>query len=193
MKKKELEEKVENELNQNYLNDPKSEIHAVKFLGDISIHPGKPTWNHFVKNPQVTSPFGWRTLPTGKNFHDGTDYTGLNKIAVAPCRCVIAKILNPNPKHPYRFKYENGKWIEIAPTSWTPYVILQSVYDPKLRFAYRHGITKLSVGDEVDSGKKIIDVGGYGYSFGSHLHVDVYISEKKVDPDEFIIKKLKRS
>ena len=176
---------------QNYFNDPKSEKHAVKFLGEISFHPGKPEWHHFVKNKQVTSPFGWRTLPTGRNYHDGTDYTGHNKIAFAPCRCVVAKILNPHPTQPYRFKYINGKWQEVAPHTWTPYMILQSSHDPSIRFAFRHGKTNLSVGDEVNGGQYCYDVDGFGYSFGSHLHVDVYISDEKVNPDLFINSKLR--
>jgi len=44
----------------------------------------------------------------------------------------------------------------------------------------------VSVGDEVDKGQKIAELGNTGYSTGPHLHYEVIVNDSQVDPLDYI-------
>lgn len=179
-------------MSQNWYNNPIAEAKAQK-LGktlriDEDVHP---VWKFPVKNRQVTSPFGHRTLPNGlSHFHNGTDYTGINQeFAYAIGRCFVTKILKPDYEYPCRFKWENGRFVDAnvpAGRAWTPYVELTSSYTRDLKFVYRHGDTNLIIGDELNAGDVVITVGDYGYSMGKHLHLEIVYLNTYLDPDKWL-------
>jgi len=58
-----------------------------------------------------------------------------------------------------------------------------------LRTLYGHiknGGIKVKVGDVVEAGEKIAEVGSTGNSTGPHLHFGVYVNGKDVDPDPYL-------
>lgn len=169
-------------------------------LKDQEIKEEQPKWSHFVKNTKVTSPFGNRKIfsTDGKmknQFHNGTDYTGHNDYAMAPCDCIVEACLPPDYAFPYKYKY-NSKTAQFEYTNpptgraWTPYATLRAVHDSNLKFNFRHGICDVPVGKEVKAGQVFYKIDSFGFSQGIHLHVEVIQNGKEVDPNAFIIGKL---
>ncbi|MEL7340558.1 MAG: M23 family metallopeptidase, partial [Bacteroidota bacterium] len=44
----------------------------------------------------------------------------------------------------------------------------------------------VKVGDKIEKGDKIGEVGSTGYSFGPHLHYEVRKNGKAVDPEDYL-------
>ena len=154
-------------------------------------------WSHYVIETKVTSPFGKRKHPYDPKktqFHNGTDYTGRgNKYAKAPCDCIIEKVVAPDPKYPYKYVYDGGKFVYTSPPkgrAWTPYMVLRALHNPNLKFIYRHGENLSPVGTTVWCGQDIYLLDNYGFSKGIHLHVEVLLNDKEIDPDAFIKEKI---
>ena len=58
----------------------------------------------------------------------------------------------------------------------------------------KYGSIKVKKGDKVFLGQKLAIMGNTGYSFGNHIHYEVIVNNKKVDPlkytyynDDFIV------
>jgi hypothetical protein len=151
---------------------------------------------------KVTSPYGIRNLPgVGKQFHNGTDYTGRNKQALACTDMVVKKIRDIDYKYPVLFKWTKEKgWHKDKNIprgrAWTPYIILEDVNDPTLRYAYKHVKSLVQVGQIVNKGDIIAEIGNYGYSQGAHLHFEVLKKENgkwhNVDSHKFILERIKK-
>ena len=50
----------------------------------------------------------------------------------------------------------------------------------------------IAIGQRLNAGDKVADVGNYGYSMGAHLHFEVRINGKTVNPVKWLAKKLKK-
>lgn len=173
-----------------------------KELEDKIIKPELPLWAWSVKIQHVTSSYGWRILRGQRNWHNGTDYTGRNETAYAPCDVIVSKVLLPDKEYPVVFEY-NPKiykfdYIKGIPKgrAWTPYVIATCAFNPNIRFVYKHVDSLVEVGDYVDIGYPVAKIGNLGYSMGPHLHFEVHIRANEnakwysTDPHKFIPKKI---
>lgn len=144
-----------------------------------------------VQNHKITSPYGLRTLPDRtEKFHYGVDFTGKNKECYTVCDLEIDKITQPDFEYPCKFKYVNDKFVldESVPIyrAWTPFIICHAVHDSNLVFIYKHIKSFVTAGQIVSEGIKIGELGNYGFSMGSHLHFEVIINNKNVNPEQWL-------
>ncbi len=144
-----------------------------------------------VENKKITSPYGMRKLEGRKPvFHYGIDFTGKNRLAVAPCDIIIDKVLNVDKEYPCKFKISGGHFVpdNSVPVgrAWTPFVIAHSAADSNITFVFKHVAPVVKEGDEVKEGEKVGEIGNYGFSMGSHLHFEVMIKGKNVNPEEWL-------
>lgn len=68
-------------------------------------------------------------------------------------------------------------------------------HSPEITTLYGHireGGIKVSVGQKVDKGQKIAEVGSTGRSTGNHLHFTVYKNEVAVDPMPYLASAFRR-
>lgn len=145
-----------------------------------------------VEHKKVTSPYGMRTLQGRESkFHYGTDFTGKNKYALAPCDMDIVKVVLPDGKYPYRFKYnrKSGRYElreDVPPgRAWSPYIRAECLADRNISFIFKH-VRAIVGGGIVKEGERIAEVGNWGFSMGPHLHFEVLINGENVDPIEFL-------
>ncbi|HZG77030.1 MAG TPA: peptidoglycan DD-metalloendopeptidase family protein [Paenibacillus sp.] len=150
---------------QKQLQDAKknSQKKVVKYTG------GQLTWP-VPDSQRVTSPFAVRTHPiTGKKHtHTGMDIGapgGTAIVAAASGEVVLAQ---------WYGGYGNCIIIEHKDGFRTLYGHI------------RNGGIKVKVGDTVDAGQKIAEVGSTGSSTGNHLHFGVYVNNVAVDPDPYL-------
>ena len=113
----------------------------------------------------ISSPFGKRISPiTGKlRPHDGIDFraaTGTPILAVADGRVIKAGYHNDGLGFSVEIKHLDGKV--------TVYGHASKVH--------------VSRGQKVTAGQTIAEVGSTGNSTGPHLHLELYVDEKAVDP-----------
>ncbi len=115
------------------------------------------------------SGFGWRFDPfTGRSaFHEGIDFpapTGTPIIAAAGGVVIAAE-----------YHHEFGNMLEID-------------HGNDIVTRYAHASKLLSkVGDIVQRGQHVADVGSTGRSTGSHLHFEVMVKGTHQDPHKFLI------
>jgi murein DD-endopeptidase MepM/ murein hydrolase activator NlpD len=136
---------------------------VVKYTG------GQLTWP-VPDSQRVTSPFAVRYHPiTGKKHtHTGMDIGapgGTSIVAAASGEVVLAQ---------WYGGYGNCIIIEHKDGFRTLYGHI------------RNGGIKVKVGDTVDAGQKIAEVGSTGSSTGNHLHFGVYVNNVAVDPDPYL-------
>lgn len=127
-----------------------------------------------IENPlnywNVTSGFGMRKSPTSGywEFHDGLDManaTGTPIYATAPGKVV-------------RVVYSN--------TGYGYHIVIAHDYGYMTLYAHCNKIF-VRLGQYVEPGKVIAEVGATGNVTGPHLHYEVWIGEgNKADPDEFL-------
>lgn len=147
-----------------------------------------------LSSERITSPYGYRELSIDgkkvKQFHIGIDYGG-NGPVFAVEDGIVTKILAPDPKHPCRFKKENDTWIDLINSgaipkgrAWTPFIEFKGKSGNL--YKYKHVDPSCGVGDEIKVGDTIGRSGNLGFSMGAHLHFEVWIKNKTVDPDKFL-------
>lgn len=121
-----------------------------------------------VSNGWISSLFGWRTDPiTGKReFHEGIDFASRPKSLI---KAVAAGIVT------WSDKYSGyGNMIEI--NHGNGYVT-----------RYAHNKRNLVVvGDKVEKGQPIAEIGSSGRSTGTHIHFEVMHNGENVDPKKYI-------
>lgn len=151
-----------------------------------------------VSFKKITSPYGNRTLPGRKPvFHYGTDFSGKNKTALAVCGIKIIKVLLPDDEYPCRFRYDNTKGFHVpienipAERAWTPYVRAVSLEDDNISFIYKHVKSFHAEGVKVPEGEEIGEIGDWGFSMGPHLHFEVLVNGKNIDPEKWLDGKVK--
>jgi murein DD-endopeptidase MepM/ murein hydrolase activator NlpD len=123
--------------------------------------PGSFSW---PVNGTITSPFGWRSNPFGggPEFHQGLDIAaplGTTVTAAAAGTVIMAQ---------WYGGYGNYILIDHGGSYSTGYGHLSAIY--------------VSVGQTVARGQAIGAVGSTGQSTGPHLHFEIRIAGKPVDP-----------
>ncbi len=118
----------------------------------------------------VTSGYGYRTSPfTGqRKFHAGIDIAAdVGTPVVAPARGKVVMVGRKGPL---------GKT-----------VILDHGYGIRTTYGHNSRI-HVKLGQEVERGERIADVGSTGRSTGPHLHYGVSVNKKSVNPSDYIIR-----
>ena len=118
--------------------------------------------------PRITSGFGYRTDPMfgDRRPHEGVDFAGH-----------IGEVI---------FATGNGKVIAVE-RSFTGYgnmVLVDHGFGYKTRYAHLHMIA-VKKGDLVKRGQQVGTLGSTGKSTAPHLHYEVLIRDKPVDPLNF--------
>lgn len=136
-----------------------------------------------VKNHRVSSPYGTRILNGKEQFHDGIDFVSKEKgnadiFSIGPGVCT------------FEFDHYDDKkrWSDTKHSAGN-YAIIKTKIDGKEYYVrYLHlKENNLSNGQKVEEGEKIGEYADVGYSFGAHLHLDVYNTAwKKIDPTPII-------
>lgn len=136
--------------------------------------------------PNVTSDFGVRVHPiTHKvTVHNGIDITrwiGWSDIAdiCAIQRGKVIKIINSVKGYSEDIVSGNSVWLEHSSGYVTKYHHLAYLTIPK----------SLKVGDIVEERQFIGTMGSTGRSTGAHLHFQVELNGKPIDPKPFLLKK----
>ncbi|HET9029828.1 MAG TPA: peptidoglycan DD-metalloendopeptidase family protein [Candidatus Aquilonibacter sp.] len=123
--------------------------------------PGSMSW---PVSGTITSPFGWRSNPFGgaPDFHPGLDIAapmGTTVTAAASGTVILAQ---------WYGGYGNFILIDNGGNISTGYGHLSAIY--------------VSVGQKIQRGQAIGAVGSTGHSTGPHLHFEVRLNGKPVDP-----------
>lgn len=120
----------------------------------------------------LTSPFGYRIHPVRGTytFHEGVDYA-------APIDTPI-------------FAPADGEVKEIVTDAYGTSMLVShefngEVFDTAYLHLYPHTVY-VEVGQKVTAGQHIAGVGNSGVSTGPHLHFEVHIDGKPVDPEVFL-------
>lgn len=119
----------------------------------------------------VSSKFGPRTHPiTGEKGkqHNGIDFAADSGTAIYAAESgtvIVAQWMSG---------YGNTVILDHGNGLWTLYGHI------------RNGGIKVSAGEVVKKGQKIAEVGSTGNSTGPHLHFEVRLNEKPVDPDKYL-------
>lgn len=139
-----------------------SELMSAKLHAEV-VPSGRP-----VKQGWISSGFGWRTDPfSGKrSFHDGIDFAGkFRSDVVAVASGVVMRIHN----HPGL-----GKTVEVDHGGGYA-----------TRYAHNDRIL-VTEGETVKKGQPIALLGNTGRSTGPHLHFEVRLNGKAVNPIDFV-------
>ncbi len=152
----EIEKKA---LQLNTLND----LLTNKELEEKTLPAGQP-----VRKGWLTSTYGWRTDPfSGKrSFHSGVDFAGkkgADVVAVASGLVVWAG-------------RDGGYGNSVAIDHGDGYVT---------RYAHNTDLV-VSAGDMVNKGDTVAHMGSTGHSTGTHVHFEVLLDNKKINPMKFI-------
>ena len=123
---------------------------------------------------RISSPFGWRDNPFGtggREFHNGIDIpkpTGTPIRAIADGYVILSQ-----------FSAGAGNWIQIDHGEIPGFGRVISEYMHNSR-------NLVTVGQRVDAGMVIAEVGSTGRSTGPHLHLGILVNGSHVNPISFI-------
>ena len=121
-------------------------------------------------NTRISSKFGYRTHPvTGKkgSFHNGIDIPAPNGTPIPSVGDGIVKDVGHNNI--------SGHWIEIQHNNGIV-----------TRYQHCNTMPKPLKGDKIKQGQIIAEVGKTGRVTGNHLHFEVKVNGKQVDPMPYI-------
>ena len=157
------------ELLANEIDDRSDKLAAMEtMLIDTDLHDKTVPDTMPLSSGWISSLFGWRTDPlTGKReFHEGIDFASRPKSLI---RAVAAGIVIWSDRHS-----GYGNMIEI--NHGNGYVT-----------RYAHNKRNLVVvGDKVEKGQHIAEIGSSGRSTGTHVHFEVMHNGENVDPKKYI-------
>jgi murein DD-endopeptidase MepM/ murein hydrolase activator NlpD len=135
-----------------------------------------------VDKPVITSPYGMRTLNGKRQFHDGIDFVSGDKSSNV--YSILPGVVTLDYDH-----YDDGKrWSDPANSAGN-YVIIKSNINGEDHFVrYLHLKENfVSENQKVEEGFLIGTYADVGFSFGAHLHLDMYNSRwVKIDPTPII-------
>ena len=123
----------------------------------------------FNWKPYMTSPFGYRVHPIqgGKSFHWGID---IGLPTGTPIRAGFDGVV---------------VYVGYHPTGYGNIVIIENENGIQARYAHCHQIF-VTVGQEVERGEVIASVGTTGASTGPHLHLEISVNGRRVNPIYFL-------
>lgn len=141
-----------------------------------------------VEEPsKVTSPFGRRVINGEKQFHDGIDYASkTNGLSVLAITDGVVTYDKDNYQHSDRFT-------DPADSAGN-FVILKHLIHGMYYFVrYLHlGRNVVSIGQQVRRGDVLGFYGDYGYSYGPHVHLDMYtLNWVKINPTPIMLRGLR--
>lgn len=115
-----------------------------------------------------SSSFGWRLDPFNghKAFHDGLDFTADTGTPIYAAAGGIVSAAEQTPDYGKIVKIDHGFGLET-------------------RYAHTSLIV-VKVGDRVEKGQKIAEVGNTGRSTGPHLHYEIRLSGNALDPRKYL-------
>lgn len=131
-----------------------------------------------IKDYKITSPYGYRILRGKKEFHDGIDF-----ISVTGDKNVYA-IANGIVEYDMDNYDDSLRWTDKHHSAGNMIIIRHTINGAIYYARYLHlGENTVSKNDFVNEGDILGQYGDYGYSFGAHLHFDLYDKNwKKIDP-----------
>lgn len=147
-----------------------------EMLGGTAPGTIKPTWNQPVGSGErvwplrgrLTSDFGMRTHPiTGKyTHHDGIDIAAPTGTPIRAAKSGVVK-----------FSGDRGGYGNL--------VIVEHSDGTQTRYGHCHRLN-VRPGERVRAGQEIATVGSTGRSTGPHLHFEVRVDGKPVDPGPWL-------
>lgn len=155
-----------------YIEAINENINPIDTISTVDIDVEKiKSKNIDIKSPvngKITSEYGAREVI----FEDiGTFHTGVD----------IANVLNTEIK-----SATNGIVTKCEKNNkyWGNYIII-TIDEVSFRYAHLNGIG-VSEGQEINQGQIIGKMGSTGYSTGSHLHFEISIESRSVDPQKLV-------
>lgn len=123
-----------------------------------------------TKKHKITSPFGMRTIFGKRKMHNGIDIVGEGAtldyiVAFADGKVTVSKFANDAGEY-VKIDHGNG--------NYTRYLHLKM------------GSRTVKVGDTVKKGQVVGYMGATGNVTGAHLHFDVNVNGKYVDPEPYL-------
>ncbi|MCQ2480301.1 MAG: M23 family metallopeptidase [Clostridia bacterium] len=121
----------------------------------------------------VTSPFGYRMLYDEPNFHRGLDISGaeaLGKPIIASAAGTVEQVTSGDTGYGYSVLIDHGNGIKTR---------------------YGHCLADsivVQVGDKVEQGQTIAQVGSTGNSTGPHLHFEIMYNGAYANPLDYLTK-----
>ena len=115
-----------------------------------------------------SSSYGWRIDPFNgeKAFHEGLDFPGATGTAINATAGGIVTFAGQTPDYGKLVKIEHGSGLETR---------------------YGHSSKLLvKVGDRVEKGQEIAEMGSTGRSTGPHLHYEIRLNGNVLDPRQYL-------
>jgi len=144
-----------------------------------------------VKNPIITSPYGDRFLNGRPQFHDGIDMVSSNQIIKSRLEVEntgVYAITDGIVTYDYD-KYDDRYRFDLkghkSDSAGNMVILKHNIDGVDYYCRYLHLINNIvKKGQHVKCGELIGEYADVGYSYGAHLHFDVYLSDwsKKIDP-----------
>jgi len=122
-----------------------------------------------VNDYMITSGYGERILHGKKEFHDGIDFKSVTENKVfAPCDCIVTYDMD---------NYEEAlRWTDKHMSGGNMIIVDFQLGNTLFHMRFLHLIDNLvSVKNKLMEGDLIGHYGDVGYSFGPHLHNDLYM------------------
>lgn len=115
-----------------------------------------------------SSSFGWRLDPFNghKAFHEGLDFTAALGTSIYAAAGGIVSTSEQTPDYGKIIKINHGSGLET-------------------RYAHA-SLLLVKVGDRVEKGQKIAEVGSTGRSTGPHLHYEIRLNGNALDPRQYL-------
>ncbi len=135
-----------------------------------------------VKSPKITSPYGYRTLNGKKQFHDGIDF--VSRDADASVFSIGSGLVTYDKDDYIHLK----RWVSRKDSAGNYVIIKTRIGDNLYYVRYLHlKENHIAINETVEDGQKIGEYADVGYSFGAHLHLDMYTMDwHKIDPTKII-------
>ena len=144
--------------------------------GEASYTGGTMLWPT-PGNNTVALPYGWFT--SGKNYHSGVDITGED------CYGDDIVAASGGTVRYVEKKYPAGEGLGL-------YLIIDHGGDISTLYAQCSTIL-VEVGDVVEQGQKIAEIGSTGFATGPHLHFEVRLNGMHVDPLDYFPQEITES
>lgn len=121
-----------------------------------------------VNNHVITSPYGPRILQGKEQFHDGVDFISRedNRVFAISDGIVVYDMDDYS---------DVQRWTNPIHSAGNYLIIQHNIFGQSLYVRYFHLLQNImSKGDKVECGQFIGKYGDCGFSFGAHLHIDIW-------------------